>query len=364
MTAVYVFFALVMLGILVLVHEAGHFFASRITGIPVREFSVGFGPKLLQWKSKKYDTVFRLRLILCGGYCMYYGEDDPTYDNIDPRSLRRQNVWKRLFAIIMGPLMNILLAYVVCLVYLLCVGQISFGDIDQSLPCIITEVTSDSPAEKAGLQAYDSIVSVNGHSALGTDENGNYKLSVLIDEYKNSEQGLTLTVQRNNEEFILQVCPEWNEAYQKLMLGITYGPQLQILSVDSAGSLIIYSGRYMLETGSAIIKGLASVFSSWQSFTQNSSGPIGIVSQVAKTTEEYGITAYIELLIMISVNLGIFNMLPIPGLDGSRIVFLLIEAVGKKAVSQKTEAIIHLCGYLILFALIILCTCQDIIRLF
>ena len=117
-TVLYVLIAILLLGILVTVHEWGHFIAARITGIDVMEFSVGFGPKLCGWKSKKHDTQFSIRLIPMGGYCAFYGEDDAEGKAAaDPRSYSRQSVWKRMFSVLMGPGMNFVLAFVVLVLY-------------------------------------------------------------------------------------------------------------------------------------------------------------------------------------------------------------------------------------------------------
>lgn len=364
MIVVYVILALLMLGMMVLIHEAGHFWASRMTGIPVKEFGIGFGPKLTSKKSKKYDTLFVLRAIPAGGYCMYYGEDDPSSDQSDPRSLYRQNVWKRMFAIVMGPMMNFISAFLVCVIFLLCLGRISYGEPDMTKPCVIISVDEGSPAAKAGLLPEDQILRIDGIDAVGYGTESGYRTSELFSSYTGGEEGVAVTVMRNGEEALLRVYPRLDPAEGVYHVGISYAPQAKIEQINSLGSLFQNSFRYMIDTGGTILKGLGSLFSSWNSFTSNASGPIGIVSTVAEATRDYGITAYVELLIIISVNLGLFNLIPIPGLDGSRVVFLLVEAIRGKPVNQKIEAIIHLCGYVLLFGLIILCSCQDVIRLF
>lgn len=364
MIVIYVILALLMLGMMVLIHEAGHFWASRMTGIPVKEFGIGFGPKLRSKKSKKYDTSFVLRLIPAGGYCMYYGEDDPSADRSDPRSLSRQNVWKRMFAIVMGPMMNFISAFLVCVIFLLCLGRISYGEPDMTKPCVIISVDEGSPAAKAGLQPEDQILLIDGEDAIGYGTENGYRTSELLSTYTGDDDGVTVTVLRNENRTELRVFPQFDAAAGGYRVGISYAPQAKFEQINSLGSLIGNSFRYMIDTGGAILKGLSSIFSSWSSFTSNASGPIGIVSTVAEATRDYGIAAYVELLIIISVNLGLFNLIPIPGLDGSRVVFLLVEAIRGKPVNQKIEAIIHLCGYVLLFGLIILCSCQDVLRLF
>ena len=114
MTFLLILAAILLLGIMIVVHELGHFFSACMVGIAVQQFSIGFGPKLLKWKSKKYDTEFMIRAIPLGGYCMYYSEDDVEGKQVDdPRAFHKQKVWKRMFTVLMGPAMNFVLACVV-----------------------------------------------------------------------------------------------------------------------------------------------------------------------------------------------------------------------------------------------------------
>ncbi len=164
----YVLIALLLLGILVTVHEAGHFMAARLTGIDVSEFAIGMGPKLLGWKSKKYDTQFSLRLIPVGGYCAFYGEDDiREAHTTETRSFTNQPVWKRIITVACGPLMNFVLAFIVALLFYWIGGLNVATGIDP----FIQQVNAAGPAYEAGLQDGDVIESINGVSMLdGTME--------------------------------------------------------------------------------------------------------------------------------------------------------------------------------------------------
>lgn len=377
MNFLYILLGIVMLGIMILIHESGHFFASRLMKIPVKEFSIGFGPKLLQWKSRKHETVFSLRLIIAGGYCMYYGEDDPNadqkYAKDDPRLLAKQNVWKRMFAVAMGPLMNIIFAFIVCMVFLLCIGSVSSYNYDKSdlVYAVIDSVVQDGAADSAGVKPGDKLLSVNGEAANGlmNNEIQNAVASNVIRRQINENPGkaVILKLQRKDEVIEISVLPVPDAETGQPMLGIVYipdvDPMVETKSIDSISVLVSESWKYMIEIGGSIIKGIGILFSSWKNLTTQGSGPVGIVSTIASETQEYGITAYVNLLIIISVNLGIVNLIPVPGLDGSRIVFLLIEAIRKKPVPQKIEAYVHLAGFVLLFGLIILMTYFDIMRI-
>lgn len=376
MKLIYILLALIMLGIMILVHESGHFFASRLMKIPVREFSIGFGPKLFQRKSKKHDTVFSVRLLIAGGYCMYYGEDDPDagqkFSKDDPRLLSNQNVWKRMFAIVMGPVMNFVLAFVVCIVFMLSLGSITnynYDNADQI--CVqIQAVTENGAAETAGVMPGDVLLAVNGTSAKGLTEDmsGAIATGVIQEQIDNCQnEAVVLTVDRAGEICDFPVIPVFNPESGRRMLGIEYivdiSPLIEEKKIDSFPVLISESWNYMIDIGGSIIKGFGTLFSSWENLTTQGSGPVGIISAIADETQTYGFTAYVNLLIIISVNLGIVNLIPVPGLDGSRVVFLLIEAIRGKPVPQKIEAYIHLGGFVLLFGLIILLTYFDVLRI-
>lgn len=390
MSLVYILLAVLMLCFLILIHEAGHFAASRLMKIPVREFSIGFGPVIYQKKSKKSETLFSIRWIPAGGYCMYYGEDDPKsgqkFAKDDPRLLSNQNVWKRLFAVLMGPVMNFVLAFVVCVVFVICSSGIVSQDYSGHFPRI-DEVVPGSAAEEAGIQKNDLIVKMGEKDILLSSDDfvtmiavddsdyvlvkTNYEAvlqeaSVLIGkEVSESTDYLPLTVKRGEETISLTVQPRTDAEAGKKMLGIQYNiSDAEPEAVAGAFSLLGESAVYMYETGKQIISGLGQMFSSWNNLTTMGSGPVGAVEQIAKQTEQSGWIAYVDLLIIISVNLGLLNLLPFPGLDGSRVVFLLIEGIRKKPVPAQAEAYVHLGGFALLFLLFIVLTYNDILRIF
>lgn len=363
MTILYVLAALLMLGIMVTVHEAGHFFAARLTGIPVKQFAIGFGPKILQWKNKKHETEFSLRLIPAGGFCAFYGEDDTEGKEAkDPRALQNYNVWKRMLTIIMGPVMNFVLAFVVCVVFVAVSGvtNVTYGD-----RATISGVTAGGAADLAGFEPGDIFVSVNGEDARGVSEDGQkYLLSELLDRYSADGAPLTVVVERAGEQKSLSVTPVVDEN-GKAWLNITISPE--VLSLEtihlSAGDTIATSWNQCVAEGSAILTALKNLVFKGEGADQMG-GPVAIVQMITEETQAYGLSAYISLLIFISVNLGLVNLLPIPGLDGSRVVFLLIEAVRGKPVPQKIEAYIHMAGFFLLIGLFLVLTWNDIAKLF
>ena len=363
MSIIYILLALLMLGIMVTVHEWGHFIAARMTGIPVREYAIGFGPQLLQWKSKKHETVFTLRLIPAGGYCAFYGEDDPDEKaDEDPRAMRGFPVWKRLITVFMGPCMNFVLAFLVGLGFYWIGGvtSVTFGDYVQ-----VQSVNPGSAADQAGFQALDILRQVNGEDAAGRSADGqNYKFADLVNKYGKDQTPLEIVVERGGEEKTLTVTPQ-PDSSGRLLIGITISLQVleeKKLQPDFLQSVSL-SAQLCVREGGLIIDSLGMIFSG-RAGLNDMSGPVGVVRLVAQETQQNGAEAYILLLIFISVNLGLVNLLPIPGLDGAQIILLLVEAIRRKPLSRKAEAYIKLAGFAALLALFVLLTFQDIASIF
>ena len=371
MTVFYIIAAILMLGIMVTVHEAGHFWAARMTGIPVKEYAIGFGPKILEWKSKKYDTRFFLRLIPAGGYCMFYGEDDTAGKeaSTDPRAMGNYAVWKRIITVAAGPVMNFLLALVVAACIFGTVGEDTQGVYGYT---VVQTVSENSPAAQAGMQPGDVLTAVNGQDARGlADSGGRYKISQLIDLYQPGDDPLAFTVQRGEETLTLYAAPRYDEKEKRSLIGITllvqYTPGYTPVSLPRAVSL---GADYCVRAGGAILTSLKDLVTTGKGF-EESSGPVGIIQLIAEETQTAARTSgtdafltYAQLLVLISVNLGLFNLIPIPGLDGSRIVFLIIEAIRRKPVPQRVEAYVHTAGYVLLFGLLIVMTFKDVLRIF
>lgn len=352
MTILYVLLALVLLGLLISIHEFGHFASARLCGIPVKEFSIGFGPKLVQWHSRKHETVFSIRPIPLGGYCMFYGDTDDDPDGSmkdDPRSYANAPVWKRMISVFSGPLMNFVLAIITAIVLMAAYGVMVTSP-------FVSDVTPGSPAYEAGLLPGDVFVSVNGQSMAGQSAQ---TVSQAIGSLANG-QDVTLTVSREDGEHPLIIHPYFDEAENRYMIGITIQTGFDSLP---AGQVLPAAWDTCKSASTAILQALGKMITTGEGLDQTA-GPVGVVQMVAEQTRQGGLEIFLYLMVIISINLGLMNLLPIPGLDGSRLVFMVIEAIRRKPVSQRIESIVHLCGYALLLGLMIFCTYQDVLRLF
>ena len=370
-TVVYVLAAILMLGVMVTVHEAGHFFAARITGIPVKQFSIGFGPKLLTWKSKKHETQFFLRAIPAGGYCMFYGEDDTQGGEAqtDPRAIGNYAVWKRFLTILMGPMMNFILAFTAAALLFSVIGVET--DLEYPKYPSVRSVSEDGAAYAAGIRAGDALIAVNGQDAKGPTEDGKaLKINALLDAYGPLGDPLTVTVQRGEESLVFSLVPRYSQQENRYLMGVMLNSGcVPVFTPVLVPRALKMSAECCVDAAGQILGGLWRLVSNGEGLDQ-SMGPVGTVQYIAEETQ-YSMEIssqmlwyrYTELLVIISVNLGLFNLIPIPGLDGSRLIFLLIEAIRRKPVPQKAEAYVHMAGYALLLVLMLVLTGKDILRI-
>lgn len=329
--------AILVFSVIIIFHELGHFLVARAVGVTVEEFSVGFGPKLASLGKR---TKFSLRLIPMGGYVRMLGESEET-DTNDPGSFQNKTPWQRMAIILAGPIMNFLLALVIFVVIYGAVGVV-VDDI-----AIIGEVLSGSPAEAAGLVSGDEIISIGSRSTIKwTDVQESVRESV--------SETLTFTVKRNGKVQTFAVTPRQGEQYPEV--GIS--PRTKRLSV--AGSLSEGVKETWRMTG-AVFSSLIGIVTR-KIPVGDLTGPIGIVHFVGEAAKA-GIFSVLSLAALISVNLGLFNLLPIPALDGSKVIILGIEAVRKKRMAPEKEGIIHLVGFVLLITLMLFIMYKDIVRL-
>ncbi len=355
MSLFYILAAILMFGIMITVHEAGHFFAARLNRIPVREFAIGFGPKLIAWKSKKHETDFSLRAIPMGGFCAFYGEDDSSEEaKADPAYFGNFSAWRRLTTILAGPVMNLLLAFLVA------IGSYMLSGVPHITGPSVTTVASvnaESPAALGGLRPLDVILSING---LEVTDN---VTQVITQQAGTDGQLLRMVIDRPGEgRKQVEVTPLYSQQNNRFMIGANLSTRTPTEWVrGNAGQTLRAAWDMCVDAGGAILTALRNLVFRGEGFNEMT-GMVGITQTIVQTTQQAKLQGYLFLMCLISINLGLFNLLPIPALDGSRILFLLVEAVRGKPF--KREGYVHAIGMLVLVALMIWINIRDILRLF
>ena len=336
----YVILALLLLGVLIIAHEAGHFWAARACGISVQEFSMGMGPLIAKWKSRK-GTQFSIRLLPIGGYCQFYGEDE---DRPDPRAFNNQAVWKRAVTDFSGPLMNFVIAFLVIALFMSLCG----------VSVVVPKVAKlEENAQVAGLEIGDEILAVDGMETADS----NAVAQAIADS---NGDAVTLTVRRDGQTLDLTITPFYDEDDGRCRVGFSFGSENMRLPIWSS---IPFSVQYNIESVKTILDALKNMVFRGKG-VDDMTGPVGTIYVIQEVTRQGGFEVYLEMLALISVNLGVMNLLPIPGLDGSRLLFLLVEAIRRKPVKRELEGAIHLAGFALLMGLMVLLTYKDIIRFF
>lgn len=332
--------AIIIFAILIFVHELGHFIAAKLSGVYVLEFALGMGPKII---SKKWgETVYSLRLFPIGGFCSMEGEDEHVDSE---RSFSKKEPWKRLIILVAGAFMNILLGFVLLVGLNLAAEAFITPKIEQ--------VQTNSAAAESGLMNGDRIVRANGR-----DINIMEDFSWEIENNKNSDGTLNLVVENNGEKREISVTPKETDGRKTYGIVLTTQKNSFFESLKNSFYKTIFYSRVIIDSLFDLITGKAS-------FSQVS-GPVGIVHEIgtavqsAQQTGSEGIKMLIALTILLTINLGVFNLLPLPALDGGRILFVIIEMIRRKPVPIEKEAIVHFIGIVILLGLSVIIAFKDI----
>lgn len=328
--------SLVVFLLVVMLHEFGHFTVAKLSGIKVNEFSIGMGPKLLQ--KQKGETSYSLRALPIGGYVAMEGEEESSHD---PRSFNNAPILKRMAVVLAGAFMNFILAFLAFTVIFSIVGYGS-NEIDM--------VIKDSPAEIAGLKAGDKIIEIDKIKTKDI-----YEINSLISDKKDEE--INLKINRNGENLDINLKAKYSEENKMYLIGITSKLKHSFFKSIELGA------KRTGEMSLMILKSLKMIFDG--SFKMEYlSGPVGVVQMIGSESSK-GFLNFLQILALISVNLGVFNLLPIPALDGGKFLFLLIEALRGKPINEKFEQGLSLIGISLLFSLMIYVTIfNDIGRLF
>lgn len=329
-------------GIMVILHELGHFVTAKKFGVTVHEFSIGMGPCIIKWG--KGETQYSLRLLPLGGYVKLEGEEEES-DN--PRAFSNISPQKRIIILVMGAVMNILLGFL-CFVAINNIGGYVYTN-------TISSFTESSKAAEAGLQVGDEIVKLNN---TNVDTYADIKLFMM-----SNPENIDVEYIRNGEKHSVNITPE--KVNGGALLG--FNPDIKKLSFLETFEQSYYDTRFVVK---AVFASLKMLFTG-EAKVSDMSGPVGIVQVVDDTTEQSkpygGINVFLNLLnlfAMISVNLGVFNLLPFPALDGGSIIFAAIELVTRKKLKQEVLGYINLIGLALILGLGIFVMYSDITKLF
>ncbi|NLY08971.1 MAG: site-2 protease family protein [Tissierellia bacterium] len=313
--------AIIMFSLLIMFHEGGHFLAAKSAGIKVNEFSIGMGPKIFSKKSG--DTTYSLRILPIGGYVAMEGEDG---ESSDPASFQKASVWNRMKVVLAGAFTNFVLAFIIFAILNLSAGM---------LTTTIGELSPDYPAFESGMLVGDKIIKINDKEI---DE-----WTDIINAFSDIKEGDSVKVLaiRVGEEISLNMKAK--EMDGRSVIGVK--PEVShnfFRALKEAFSFIIKMIQLMFLFLHNLVRGAV---------TKNDvAGPIGVISEVGKAAAN-GWQHLLLLMGFLNVNLGFFNLLPIPALDGSRFMFLLIETLRGKPINPEKEAIVHFIGFIILMVL-------------
>ncbi len=344
--------AILVFGLIVLIHELGHFLFAKKNGITVVEFSVGMGPRLLHFK--RGETIYSIKALPLGGSCMMLGEDE---ENADQGAFQNKSIPARMSVIAAGPIFNFILAFFLAMIL---VGMSGYDT------TYVKEVTKDSPAYAAGMQAGDKLLKINGESVSMYREYILFKL-LKPDEMMNKVEFLRVDPSTGASSVqTVAVSPEYSKESGKYLIGITIAPQNA--KVSSVGELVKYGYKEMEYDVKLTVKSLGMLFSGKAS-VNDLSGPVGIVVMIDDSVKA-GLTVsfaaalmnVLSMCILLSANLGVMNLLPIPALDGGRLLFLIIEAIRGKRMDPNKEGLVNMISMAALMALMIFVVFNDINR--
>ncbi len=332
--------AVIIFAVMIFVHELGHFIAAKSLGVKVNEFALGMGPKLIS--KQKGETLYSLRLFPIGGFCAMEGEDEETEDE---RAFNKKKPWKRFIILVSGAAMNILLGFVL----LIGIGSVSEGYVEP----VVREVVSDSGAMEAGLLSGDKILRANGRRVNIYED-----LSWEVTNNTRENGVLNLVVEHDGEKKEIEITPKETDGRLTYGMSFEIGKNSVFKTVRNAGYRTIFYGRVVIDSFIQLIRGKVPL--------SQVSGPIGIVNEIGnavETAQESGVEGILNLLslaVLLTINLGVFNLLPLPALDGGRILFVIIEMIRRKPISVDKEAIVHFIGIVLLLGLSVIIAFKDI----
>ncbi len=328
--------AILLFLVLIIIHEFGHFIAAKLLGVRVNEFAVGFGPKL--FARKWGETKYAFNLIPLGGYCAMEGEDE---NSTDERAFCNKKPWRRFLIVIMGAIFNLILGLIIVAIIL--APQKAFTS------TVIAEFNENAISQSSGLALDDKIIEVDGRRIFST-----YDLSYAFTNVKDGK--VDITVLRDGEKKTLNdvtFATEETDGMSYLTVDFkVYGIKKTFVSYikQTVGTAISYCA--------VIWRSLIDLIGGKYGISAIS-GPVGVTVAISNAAKQ-SLQNLLPIMALITINLGIFNLLPLPALDGGRLLFILIEMIFRKPVPQKYESVVHAVGFVLLIILMIFIAAKDI----
>lgn len=335
---------------MVISHEFGHFIVAKANGIRVVEFAIGMGPNLFSFQ--KGDTKYSLKLLPIGGACMFEGEDglNTAEGEESEGSFSKANVWARIGTVVAGPFFNFILGSIVAIIM---VGMMN-------IPLTVVNVQENSAAYEAGLQDGDTITALNGDRIYLFGE-------ISLFNQVNNGKEVVITYERDGQEYETTLTPRYDEEYGSYLIGIycaEYAQPKGVECIKHAWYQVRFSVIQTVKSLQLLVQGQVS--------SEDVSGPVGIaVNVIGKNydaAKEYGVAAVVgtmlNITLILSINLGVLNLLPIPALDGGRLVFLLLEVLRGKPIPPEKEGMVHFAGFVLLMGLMVFVFFNDLSNIF
>lgn len=340
---------------IILLHEFGHFIAAKACGIYVKEFALGMGPVIFRKKGKETDYV--IRALPIGGSCSFEGEnggeeDDYVESEPNPRAFNRKPVWQRMIVILAGPLMNLILGYIVVVISLCASEAMASRTIAGFL---------DQSVSQEYLQVGDEILKVDGLPIFSVTD-VSYKLQ--SSDRKNDEGNLVFdfTVKRNGEKVTVKDVEFMTTTREDGTTGIYFDFAVYRLEKNFV-NVATEAFREGASTARLVMMSLFDMLRGKYGIN-DLSGPIGVGSVITEAVKTYTFADFMSIMSLITINVGVFNLLPIPALDGSRFVFLVVELIRRKPVKPEVEGMVHFVGFAVLMLFMLVVTYNDISKLF
>lgn len=344
-----VIYFILILSVIIIIHELGHLMTAKYFHVYCQEFSIGMGPTIYKRQGK--ETTFSIRALPLGGFVSMAGEEGVDDESIPfERTLKGIAWWKQVIIMAAGAIMNVLLAWLLFIGVTMAQGRVVLP----SEP-IVAGFTADSAAQAAGFEIGDRISEITCGSEV-TKVNSFDDITEHISYFPKVES--VYTVERDGKQLQISLTPKYNESEDRYLGGFQANVNIKDISVLESFQ---YGTERMIDGSTAIFRSLSKLIRGIG--LENLSGPVGIFQITAETTQN-GLLPAMSLIALLSLNIGIFNLLPLPILDGGRIFITLIEKISGRKLGEHAEMVIMMIGVVLLVALMVFATWQDIMRLF